>query len=188
MNELEVTDYLLANSEFFARHAELLATVKLANPHGKVAISLQERQMEMLRDKNKLLARRLAEMLRYGHENDGLSTKFIHWISRMIAERAAHALPRAIASGLAEVFDVPQTALRTWDVADTYATRRPNSRAASARKYGCSPTAWPRPIMVRTRASRRRNGWRRSRRSRPRHWPRVPRLPRRSRARPNQSR
>ncbi|WP_186214103.1 DUF484 family protein [Burkholderia gladioli] len=121
MNERDVADYLLANPEFFARHAELLASVKLANPHGKAAISLQERQMEMLRDKNKLLERRLAELLRYGHENDGLSTKFNHWISRVIAERDAHALPRAIAGGLAEVFDVPQTALRIWDVADSYA-------------------------------------------------------------------
>ncbi|MEX3628885.1 MAG: DUF484 family protein [Burkholderia sp.] len=121
MNERDVADYLLANPEFFARRAELLATVKLANPHGKAAISLQERQMEMLRDKNKLIERRLAELLRYGHENDGLSTKFNHWISRVIAERDAHALPRAIAGGLAEVFDVPQTALRIWDVADAYA-------------------------------------------------------------------
>ncbi|MDO6916784.1 DUF484 family protein, partial [Acinetobacter baumannii] len=64
MNERDVADYLLANPEFFARHAELLASVKLANPHGKAAISLQERQMEMLRDKNKLLERRLAELLR----------------------------------------------------------------------------------------------------------------------------
>lgn len=58
MNDREVADYLLANPEFFAQHAELLATIRLANPHGKAAISLQERQMEMLRDKNKHLERR----------------------------------------------------------------------------------------------------------------------------------
>ena len=61
MNDREVADYLLANPEFFGQHAELLATIRLANPHGKAAISLQERQMEMLRDKNKHLERRLAE-------------------------------------------------------------------------------------------------------------------------------
>ncbi|KWZ40308.1 hypothetical protein WS72_17870 [Burkholderia savannae] len=121
MNDREVADYLLANPEFFAKHAELLATIKLANPHGKAAVSLQERQMEMLRDKNKHLERRLAELLRYGHENDGLAAKFNRWTARVIAERDPYALPRAIASGLADVFDVPQTALRLWDVADTYA-------------------------------------------------------------------
>ncbi|GAB7534866.1 DUF484 family protein [Burkholderia sp. 22PA0106] len=130
MNERDVADYLLANPEFFARHAELLATVKLASPHGRAAISLQERQMEMLRDKNKLLDRRLAELLRYGHENDGLAAKFDRWNARVIAERDPHALPRAIAGGLAEVFDVPQTALRIWDVADAY------SQAEFARHVG----------------------------------------------------
>ncbi|RQR54825.1 DUF484 family protein [Burkholderia sp. Bp9002] len=121
MNDREVADYLLANPEFFAQHAELLATIRLANPHGKAAISLQERQMEMLRDKNKHLERRLAELVRYGHENDSLSAKFSRWTARVIAERDPYALPRTIADGLADVFDVPQTALRVWDVADTYA-------------------------------------------------------------------
>lgn len=121
MNEREVAEYLLATPEFFSRHAELLASVKLANPHGKAAVSLQERQMEMLRDKNKLLERRLAELLRYGHENDDLAAKFNRWTARVIGERDPHALPRVIADGLAEVFDVPQTALRVWDVAPAYA-------------------------------------------------------------------
>ncbi|WP_175971052.1 DUF484 family protein [Burkholderia sp. BCC0322] len=130
MNDREVADYLLANPEFFAQHAELLATIRLANPHGKAAISLQERQMEMLRDKNKHLERRLAELVRYGHENDSLSAKFSRWTARVIAERDPYALPRTIADGIAEVFDVPQTALRVWDVADTY------SQADFARQVG----------------------------------------------------
>jgi uncharacterized protein YigA (DUF484 family) len=120
MNDREVADYLLAHPEFFSRHAELLAAVRLANPHGKAAVSLQERQMDMLREKNKLLERRLAELLRYGHENDGIAAKFNRWTARVMAERDAHALPRTVAQGLMEVFDVPQAALRLWDVADIY--------------------------------------------------------------------
>jgi hypothetical protein len=120
MNDREVADYLLANPEFFADHAELLATIRLANPHGKAAVSLQERQMEMLREKNKLLERRLAELLRYGHENDSISAKFNRWTARVMAERDPYALPRTISYGLREVFDVPQTALRVWDVAEPY--------------------------------------------------------------------
>ncbi|WP_206955182.1 DUF484 family protein [Trinickia acidisoli] len=120
MTDREVADYLLANPEFFSQHAELLAAIRLANPHGKAAVSLQERQMDMLREKNKLLERRLAELVRYGHENDGIAAKFNRWTARVIAERDAHALPRTVAQGLMEVFDVPQAALRIWDVADTY--------------------------------------------------------------------
>jgi uncharacterized protein len=121
MNDREVADYLLANPEFFVDHAELLATIRLANPHGKAAVSLQERQMEMLRDKNKLLERRLAELLRYGHENDSIASKFNRWTIRVLGERDPYALPRTIAIGLREIFEVPQTALRVWDVAEPYA-------------------------------------------------------------------
>ena len=121
MNDREVAEYLLANPEFFVQHAELLAAVRLANPHGKAAVSLQERQMEMLREKNKLLERRLAELLRYGHENDSIAAKFNRWTARVIAERDPHALPRTVTHGLTEVFDVPHAAVRLWDVADVYA-------------------------------------------------------------------
>jgi uncharacterized protein len=121
MNDREVAEYLLANPDFFAEHAEMLATIRLANPHGKAAVSLQERQMEMLRDKNKLLERRLAELLRYGHENDSIASKFNRWTTRVMAERDPYALPRTIATGLRDIFDVPQAALRVWDVAEPYA-------------------------------------------------------------------
>lgn len=121
MNDREVAEYLLANPDFFAEHAEMLATIRLANPHGKAAVSLQERQMDMLRDKNKHLERRLAELLRYGHENDSIAAKFSRWTTRVMSERDPHALPRTISNGLRDVFDVPQAALRVWDVAEPYA-------------------------------------------------------------------
>jgi uncharacterized protein YigA (DUF484 family) len=120
MNDREVAEYLLANPEFFAEHAEMLATIRLANPHGKSAVSLQERQMEMLRDKNKHLERRLAELLRYGHENDSIASKFNRWTIRVMGERDPYALPRTISNGLHDIFDVPQAALRVWDVAEPY--------------------------------------------------------------------
>jgi uncharacterized protein YigA (DUF484 family) len=121
MNDREVADYLLAHPDFFVEHAELLATIKLGNPHGKAAVSLQERQMEMLREKNKHLERRLSELLRYGHENDSIASKFSRWTTRVIAERDPYALPRMIAENLRDVFDMPQAALRVWDVAEAYA-------------------------------------------------------------------
>jgi uncharacterized protein YigA (DUF484 family) len=120
LNEREIADYLLANPLFFERHAELLANVTLLSPHGNRAVSLQERQMDMLRDKNKQVERRLAELLRYGHENDGIAARFTRWTARVLAERDPHALPTTVTRGLLEVFDVPFAALRLWDVAETY--------------------------------------------------------------------
>lgn len=121
MNDREVADYLVAHPDFFVEHAELLTTIRLGNPHGKAAISLQERQMAMLREKNRHLEMRLAELLHYGQENVSLTAKFARWTTRVIAERNPHALPRTITHGLRDVFDVPQAALRVWGVADAYA-------------------------------------------------------------------
>jgi uncharacterized protein YigA (DUF484 family) len=121
MNEREVADFLLSNPGFFARHAELLATIKLTSPHGNRAISLQERQMEMLREKNKQLERRLAELMRHGHENDSIVSRLTDWTARIVAERCAHALPQTLIGGLAEVFEIPAVALRIWDLASSHA-------------------------------------------------------------------
>ncbi|RKP58564.1 DUF484 family protein [Pararobbsia silviterrae] len=120
LNEREIAEYLLANPQFFEHHAELLASIKLMSPHGNRAVSLQERQMDMLRDKNKQIERRLAELLRYGHENDSIAARFTRWTSRVLAERDPHALPATVTRGLLEIFEVPQAALRLWDVAETY--------------------------------------------------------------------
>ena len=49
ITEQDIADYLANTPDFFERHAELLASVRLASPHGHRAVSLQERQMDMLR-------------------------------------------------------------------------------------------------------------------------------------------
>ena len=77
--------------------------------------------MEMLRDKNKQLERRLAELLRYGHENDSIATKFNRWTDARDRRSAIRTrCPQTISKGLCEIFDVPHAALRVWDVDEAY--------------------------------------------------------------------
>ncbi len=70
MNAQDVAAYLQGHPEFFEEHAEMLAAVQLTSPHSHRAVSLQERQMEILREKNKGLELRLADLVRHGHDND----------------------------------------------------------------------------------------------------------------------
>ena len=114
ITEDDIANYLANTPGFFDRHAELLASVQLTSPHGQRAVSLQERQMEMLRDKNKQMERRLAELLRYGHENDGIAARFNRWTIRVMSERDPHALPKTIPSGLRAVLG-SRFALRVMD-------------------------------------------------------------------------
>ena len=87
MNDRDIAEYLIAHPDFFERHAELLAGVRLTSPHGQRAVSLQERQIEMQREKTKQIERRLAELMRYGHENDDISAKLHRWTLGLLGER-----------------------------------------------------------------------------------------------------
>jgi uncharacterized protein YigA (DUF484 family) len=53
----------------------VLAGVQLTSPHGQRAVSLQERQAEMLREKIKGLEQRIIEMVRHGSENAAIGQK-----------------------------------------------------------------------------------------------------------------
>jgi uncharacterized protein YigA (DUF484 family) len=68
ITEADIAHYLSNNPAFFERHAELMASITLTSPHGQRAVSLQERQMEMLRERIKGLEMRMVEMIRHGHE------------------------------------------------------------------------------------------------------------------------
>lgn len=68
ITEADIAQFLANNPAFFERHAELLASVQLTSPHGQRAVSLQERQMEMLRERIKGLEGRIMEMIRNGQE------------------------------------------------------------------------------------------------------------------------
>ena len=55
MKSEEVARYLLENPQFFEEHAELISRMVIPHPHGGRTISITERQMLSLRDKNKQL-------------------------------------------------------------------------------------------------------------------------------------
>lgn len=122
MNDHDVAVWLQAHPQFFEQHAEMLATVRLVSPHGQRAVSLQERQMEVLRDKNRSLELRLAELLRYGQENDLTQQRLHAWLLAVLAEQDPYQLPHTLTRGFEEIFEVPYAALRLWNVAENYAS------------------------------------------------------------------
>jgi uncharacterized protein YigA (DUF484 family) len=116
-----VAAYLASHPDFFEEHTELLSAVKLSSGFSGRAVSLQERQMEVLREKYKALELKLAGLMRHGHENDSIAEKFHQWTCSLLASRHDTELPRILVDGLRSRFDVPQATLRLWDVADSHA-------------------------------------------------------------------
>ncbi|MBP8205773.1 MULTISPECIES: DUF484 family protein [Simplicispira] len=121
ITEEDIVEYLAQTPGFFERHAELLTSVQMVSPHGHRAVSLQERQAEMLRDKIKGLEQRVMDMVRNAHENAAIAEKVHQWGCDLQRIKVPTDLPDAVVRGIRTLFDVPQAAVRVWSVAPAYA-------------------------------------------------------------------
>jgi uncharacterized protein len=121
ITEDDIAEFLVNTPDFFERHAELLSSVQLNSGHGKRAVSLQERQAEMLREKIKILERGLMDMIRYGNENTQTADKLQRWTRKLLLATDAKELPELIAYNIKEEFAVPQVAIKVWAVDEQYA-------------------------------------------------------------------
>lgn len=116
----DVARYLLDNPEFFDAHAELLASITVPHPHGGRAISLQERQLEVLREKLRAHELRLADLVRIGQDNDAITDKLQRWTRQLLLAGEPEQLPEIVVDGLRTIFSVPQVAMRLWSLRDAY--------------------------------------------------------------------
>lgn len=116
MEANEVATYLKSHPEFFVQYADLLNRIHIPSPHGGKAISITERQLGNLREQARGLEGKLAELIRYGEDNDVVAGK-VHRLS--VALHSATDLPAtfAIVYGyLCDDFAVPHVAIRLWGV------------------------------------------------------------------------
>ncbi|HEX5765929.1 MAG TPA: DUF484 family protein [Woeseiaceae bacterium] len=74
LSEADVHSYLQRHPDFFERHASLLSALRLPHATG-AAVSLVERQVSVLRQKDLKLERKLKELLDVARANDALADK-----------------------------------------------------------------------------------------------------------------
>ena len=72
LSEQEVADYLRAHPGFFERHQPLLLRLKLPHESGPATVSLVERQISMLRQRNGELERQLKDLVAVAKANNQL--------------------------------------------------------------------------------------------------------------------
>jgi uncharacterized protein YigA (DUF484 family) len=114
ITENDIADYLVNTPAFFERHAELLSTIQLTSPHGQRAVSLQERQMEMLRERIKGLEKKIVEMIRNGQDNVAIADRLHRWTRALMLTPQPADLPEVLLRELKLQFLVPQAGLRLW--------------------------------------------------------------------------
>jgi uncharacterized protein YigA (DUF484 family) len=115
-DEAAVVRWLAAHPDFFESHPDVLAMMRLPSPHQGRAISFQDRQIEILRERQRVLERKLGEWVHIGRDNEAISQKLLHWVRGLLtAERIEH-LPALLVDSMRTEFSVPLIALRLWRV------------------------------------------------------------------------
>ena len=116
ITEDDIANFLANTPDFFERRAELLATVQLSSGHGTRAVSLQERQAGMLREKIKGLETRMVDMIRHGQDNVAIADKMQRWTRKLLQTAHARDLPGAVVEGITTEFQIPQASIKVWGV------------------------------------------------------------------------
>ena len=118
MKSEEIAQYLQDHPQFFEEHAELMSHMVIPHPHGGRTISITERQMLSLRDKNKQLEVKMNELLQFGEENDSISEKMHRLGVAMIAAASFQSVLHTLYFHLRDDFPIPHVALRLWNRPD----------------------------------------------------------------------
>lgn len=111
VSEKDVAEFLQKHPRFFESNIDLLAVMHLPHPSGN-AVSLIERQVNILRDNNQALEKKLNNLIQIARDNDKLNAR----IQKM-------ALALMETTSLDEVFYAVQDILRSEFMADSVVLR-----------------------------------------------------------------
>jgi uncharacterized protein YigA (DUF484 family) len=112
LDDASVGEYLQTFPDFFERNGSLLAKLRL--PHLRDAgatVSLVERQVEVLRERNQSLERKLKELVDVARANDALADRIHRLSQRLIRAGTLQATINAVETSLREDFGAMHSVL-----------------------------------------------------------------------------
>jgi len=92
------------NPDFFERNAPLLTKLRLPHDRGPATVSLVERQVQVLREKNQSLESKVREFVEVARGNDALSAKIHRLGCGLIRARGAASIIEVLESALRDDF------------------------------------------------------------------------------------
>jgi uncharacterized protein YigA (DUF484 family) len=114
MKPEDVAHYLRENPQFFDDYAEMLADIRIPHPYEGRVISISERQMISLREKNRQLQVKLHELINIGENNDKISEKMHRLTVALVEFNSLEAMLHGLNNHLRDDFAIPHVALRLW--------------------------------------------------------------------------
>ena len=112
LDEAAVIEFLQGCPDFFERNGSLLANLRLPHLRNEGAtVSLVERQVEVLRERNQALERKLKELIDVARSNDALADRIHRLSQRLFRARDLAQTIAAIKTSLREDFDAMHAVL-----------------------------------------------------------------------------
>ena len=110
LDDEAVVRYLRANPTFFAEHDELLGELHIPHQRGD-SVSLVERQLKLLRDRNIEMRHRLSQLMDVARDNDRLFDKTRRLILDLLDAGSLEEVVMAVEDSLRQEFKVPFVSL-----------------------------------------------------------------------------
>lgn len=119
ISERAVHDYLQDNPDFFERHGTLLTSLRLPHISGGT-VSLVERQVSVLRQKDLKLERKLKELIDVARVNDALAGKIHQLTLQLLSAASLSETLRFVEESLRTSFGADQSILVMFGDPDSY--------------------------------------------------------------------
>ncbi len=107
LDEAQVMAFLKADPQWLTRHPVLLESLELSHAAGS-AVSLIERQVELLRGKNARLESRLERLVETARENEVRAEKVLRLAHTLIRSPSLAAIAAGLKASMREDFDVDE--------------------------------------------------------------------------------
>ena len=112
-----VKDYLMAHSDFFEQHPDMLDHLHISHDSGG-AVSLVEKQVSVLRERNGELRKRLGILTDNARDNDKLHTFTCQLALELLEARSLDEMAAAFERAMREDFKVEHSSMILFDEAD----------------------------------------------------------------------
>lgn len=103
----EVSKYLADHPDFFVDHPELLESLHVPHAGEGNTVSLVERQVKVLRERQVASRERLAELVRNARSNEQLADRLHRFTLRLMQARSAEEIRAQLQASMLEDFEVP---------------------------------------------------------------------------------
>lgn len=134
VDPIAVKDYLLQHPEFFNQHPALLRDLTIKHESG-TAVSLIERQIQLLREKNNSLEKKILHLVQIAQDNEILEEQLHRIARRLIEIEHSNEIIPVINDLLINEFPSLQIRLGLYGVAPEYAVPSENYITAEDLQY-----------------------------------------------------